>query len=743
MRSSSPDPEAPQPDPTIPGVVPAAGDDAWHARLRGALGDDDALLALLRDAAPLAVKQSAVSELQGEAALRLAERALRQEDRALHRLTKQRYEQALARRHARERATALMAEARTLADDAAVSPERLVEIDRRWQALDLRLIDVAQRDDYAALMAELGASSRRDAPAEPPAPEPAAPAPPPAEPTPRAAGRKRRRGGDPEPGAAAARDTAFEQQLDVELCAAQAALAEGHVTQIAPHLAAIKRLLEAGAAPPGPMRERIDALQAEYARLAGWRQWSGGRARDDLVQQAEALAAATTGPAPHPKLPLKRRAELIDDLRTRWKQLDQLGTITPRSLWQRFDAALTTAYQPVAEHVAAQRTARERNREERERLLAALEAVPLPAEGAAPDDARALAVTLERFQGDWRRLGPLEHSVAPAARRALASRMAAALQRLEAPLQSLRSAARNERERLVQGARSLAGDPHSRDWMPRVRELQSEWQRQARTLPLARADEQALWNEFRTAIDGAFAARDAVFKARDAEQQALGQQRADCVAALEALPEDLTAAQVRQALAEADARWHRLPAPARGPAADWQARYERAREQVRRRLAEQARRGWFATCDGLHAKLALCESLEGDDSPALDADELARRWSEWPALPQPLEQALASRAGLTPAPAPLATPTDELLLQFEDRWSLPTPAAFAEARQALKLLRLKAALETRRASAAPPEPMTQLAALLTRSGLVTSQRERLHALLDELRRRGPDALKPG
>ena len=333
MRHSSSDPEALQPDPTTPGVVPAADDDDWHARLRGALGDDDALLALLRDPAPLAVKHSAVSELQAEAALRLAERALRDQDRALHRLAKQRHDHAMARRRAREQAAALVAEARALAGESAASTGQLVEIDRRWQALDARLIDAVQLDDYAALMAELGARSRCATPAEPPAPEPQAPAPQPSPPPPpRAAARQRRREGDAEPGATTAHDTAFEQRVDAELCAAQAALAEGHVAQTASHLAALRRLLEAGGAPSVPMRERIDALQAEYARLAAWRQWSGDRARDELVQQAEALAAATAGSGPGPKLQLKHHAETIDELRERWKALDRLGTITPRSL---------------------------------------------------------------------------------------------------------------------------------------------------------------------------------------------------------------------------------------------------------------------------------------------------------------------------------------------------------------------------------------------------------------------------
>ena len=37
--------------------------------------------------------------------------------------------------------------------------------------------------------------------------------------------------------------------------------------------------------------------------------------------------------------------------------------------------------------------------------------------GEAPEGWRALAAALERFHGEWRRLGPLEHSVEHAARR--------------------------------------------------------------------------------------------------------------------------------------------------------------------------------------------------------------------------------------------------------------------------------------------------------------------------------------
>ena len=83
-------------------------------------------------------------------------------------------------------------------------------------------------------------------------------------------------------------------------------------------------------------------------------------------------------------------------------------------------------------------------------------------------------------------------------------------------------------------------------------------------------------------------------------------------------------------------------------------------------------------------------------------------------------------------------PADELLLQIETAWDLPTPPAFASARRERKLLAMKVALEGRRAGA--PEALVSdatLALLLGRGGLDAGQRDRLATVLTAWRRRGP------
>ncbi|MDP1648489.1 MAG: DUF349 domain-containing protein [Rubrivivax sp.] len=854
------------------GAVPAFGD--WSLKLQAAMGDDTALLTLALAGAPLDVKLAAVGALATEAALKLAEREFRDHDRRVHRLAKQRLGVLVALRETGEKAARLIEAAKALLDEPLLAVNRLVELDRAWQALDAGALDAAQRVEFETLLTQLSTLTReradealkrkrwtaqaqlalsglqaacfeaaagthgrsglaaasaaarqagdgaaagddsavlRDALAgalqtwaqlderlavldellqassvdEPVA---STDADPPGDPAGRAAprqdaalrwqqlapladarlgdllnrrfeqwqqaqedarqARKAQRRDQARARQHAARNERIETLASV-LERAEVALADGHLADTHKHLVEIDEWLHGGAS-AGTLRARIDALQAGYAQLKGWQHWGGGRARDELVLQAEALAAATNSPgdARTVKLTTRQQAEVIDDMRARWKELDRLGGATSRSLWQRFEAALKAAYQPVAAHVAAQRAAREQNLQSRQQLIAALDMLVLPEVdgGDATPDWRKLAGALDHFRTEWRKLGPLEHTVPHKAQDKLVERMHAAVARLESPLQEARRGARVARERLIArasalGAEALAGG-QGRELVDRVRELQADWQQQARALPLARGDENALWAEFKTAIDAIFSARDAVFSARDAEFRAHGAERLALIGRLEALSADTAPAELKRALAEVDAAWQRAgPAP-RSDAAALDARFRNAREAAVQYLGSSAQRRWHATCDALAAKLALCEELESGADPADARAVLTERWSAVPALPAPWEQALAARAGLSgvaaAGKAPGALGTDELLLQAEAAWGLQSPAAFDAARRLLKLQAMKAAMEGRRPTTATPStPEFVLAALLGRRGLDVLQRQRLGVVLAALRQRGP------
>ena len=855
-----------------PGNKPKPAQDAavWQAQLQSARGDDAALLRIAQSAAPPDLRLAAVEALSTEDALRQAERELRGHDRRVHRAAKRRFETTVAQREARARAQALLASAAALADVAPVPANRLVTLDRDWQALDAALLDPAQTREFDTLRERLNAAVREQGerqqqlqrwttdaarslaalrlactraaadgsaddvaasrqaaqalheshPGAPAAAELAGalqaalhtaaqvearlawlaalerPAQSASEPNetrepvrledwqalaPLADGELARlldqrfaqwlrahapaasmpTEAAPPPAAARGPDADQLRSIDALLGQAETALADGQLGAMQQHLQAIDAALAPmhGEMPGDRRRARHQALLAERARLKGWQQWGGGRARDDLMAEAEELArltlAAAAPPEPDtpepPKLRLKDHAEAIHTLRQRWKELDRLGAPANQALWQRFDAALQTAHQPVAAQHAALKAARQDNLSARETLLADLEALPVPAESAAEGGSampwKEHVRALERFHAAWRQLGPIEHTVPAGARAALQQRVRDTVERVEAPLQEARRAAAAVREQLIVRAEALVQElrahPQMRDAVPRLRELQAEWQQHAITLPLARPVESALWARFRAASDALFEQRDAAFSARDAELAANLAAREALLARLSALGDDSAADEVRRTLAEVERAWRQPIDLPRSAAGALDARFRDARAAAAQRLNDSVQQRWRAECDTLAAKLALCEEREAAQNGA--DDDLAARWAALAALPARWEQALAERWSRPAETGPLsASALDEVLLQLEAALDLPAAPEWQAARRELKLRALKDTLEGRASTPSGPARHAEwLAAALRQVGATRAQRERLQAFVAALRQAPPGSLLPG
>ena len=547
-------------------------------------------------------------------------------------------------------------------------------------------------------------------------------------------------------------------QLDQLMNEAEAALAAGRVAELQHHLHAVDTALQSmnAATLSDSVRARRQALHAERARLCDWQQWGGAQAIDALLAEADALAASTLAAAEPEataasKLHLKTHAASIQALRLRWGEAGRTGATADQSRWQRFDAALQTAHAPVAAQQALLKAARHDNLRARQALLDVLDAVPAPtalAPGATPTDAsppdwKELLRALGDFQLAWRQLGPVEHTVPAGARGGLLQRLQTSTERIEAPLREARRTAEAMREQLIANAESLAGEltrnPALRDAAPRVRELQAEWQHQARKLPLARAAEGALWARFKAATDAVFAQREAGFNARDAELAANLQVREALLARLSssATDADAGADDVRRTLGEVDRAWRQpmeLPGAA---AASIDARFRSARAAAVQALAQREQRRWQARCDTLAAKLELCGERE---AAVPRGPGLASRWAAHDALPAAWQHALEQRWSQPVVPGPLAeSAMEDLLLQLEAALDLPATPELQAARRGLKLRALKAALEGRATQEANPEiQRTQwLVAALRQSVTGAAHAERLRAVIAALRRTPP------
>lgn len=531
------------------------------------------------------------------------------------------------------------------------------------------------------------------------------------------------------------------QALTETADATEAALAAGHLAEAGKLLAKLQADTANGGA-SAALQTRIGALQAEFSRLKGWQHWGGGRVRDDLVLEAEALAASTVvaeGARPV-KLPIKQLENDIEQLRVRWKELDRLGGATSKPLWQRFETALKAAYLPVAAHLARLNEARQDNLAARKNLLLALDAVEVVADGQGKvPDWKEIARALAHFETEWRKLGPIEHTVPHKARAALMERMKAGVTRLDGPLREAQAGAEAQRRQLVVRAQALSADAQGRDLMARLRELQSQWQSHAKSQPLPRRTENQLWAEFRAATDAVMSQREAALSARDAGFKANQATREALIVRLEEIQQDTPPADIKRVLAAVDSEWRKAGEAPRNQMAKLESKYRAAREHALEHVAGSAQRSWSRCCDALVAKLALCEELESATPPA----DSEARWTVLPALPARWEQALQARyksACEQPGGGHQSRggePLDQLLLQLESSLNIPSPEAFQIARRTLKLLAMKNAMEGRRsATSAVPDIETMTAAAFGHTHLDADQHSRLESIVGALRKSG-------
>ncbi len=501
---------------------------------------------------------------------------------------------------------------------------------------------------------------------------------------------------------------AWHSELKSQIEQAERALTDGRINEAARHINAIQAQ-QKEIKIEGVLHRRIEAVQHEVSRLKGWQRWGGGLHRDELVAEAETLAKEGAA--------LNKLAVTIERLRQRWKDLDQLGAATNQTLWNRFDAALKTAYVPLAEHLEKQKAARAANLAEREKIITALNTFSETMNAQAPDW-RMVVNKLTQADSDWRKLGPLEHTVPRAAQSALAETFAAALQRLQSPLDDARRVEKLKREKLIEAAREAGKNALAKDAITKIRQLQANWQSHAKAIPLTRHDENDLWSRFKAATDAVFAAHHEVHQAREAETKAQRAIREALLQRLQAITQSEAESESRRDLQDIDHAWRRAGDMPREATAQLGKRYREARENARRHIDGLAHHRWREQLKTLQAKIALCAVRETNPDVA---DDWETRWSAIPQLPEGWEAPIHRRfQGMAPE---AAQSMPDLLLQLEAACVLPSPAAFEAARAALKMRALKAAMESRQTltanrtdierwlieAAAQPHPDTQSA----------------------------------
>jgi hypothetical protein len=373
-------------------------------------------------------------------------------------------------------------------------------------------------------------------------------------------------------------------------------------------------------------------VRSELSRLQGWAKWGGNISREELLKAAEEL--------PSKKMAAPELAKKVGGLRERWKSLDTSAGSAGKDLWERFDAACTLAYAPAAAHFKKLADERQGNLQKAEALISETRQFAVTsncAENNTGADWKAIASFCTSMLQAWQRLGIIDRKD----KKRLDAEFNQAMQLLQAPLAIQQQAATARREDLIK--ETLALNPTDRITLDAVRTLQERWQQLAKTLPLERKVEQALWLRFRAACDTLFLQRKEAAANADAERKLHLAEKESLCAKLESSTVE-HAPTIPKILRDAKDAWSKIgPAP-RAMENHIEARFHAAVSVLQKQLDAAKRGAANAELASLVSKVRLCQSIEQSLAHAQKGVPAAlEQWEKLSALPAEIERIVRTR----------------------------------------------------------------------------------------------------
>ena len=410
----------------------------------------------------------------------------------------------------------------------------------------------------------------------------------------------------------------------------------------------------AAAAPlPAGLDRQLKRDLAQLAHMRDWAKWGDDQGREQLIQAAEALLADGKEPADVEALAISVRT-----LRDDWKKRDATRPASKKQ-WDRFDALLTRAFQPVVEFRAKRAAGEKAAAQARAALCDEFDAWL-----GSPESATVPYKEIEARRSDFGRRVRALPSPGPQAERKLRKRLDKVFKALDGRLKGLRESEAKRREDLIAKAEALKDSPVA-DAIKSAIALQKAW-REGGGVHLERRHEQVLWTRFH-------AATNAVFVRGDEQRSKQNEERA-----------------------KRDAE---------------RKQRDEKRHAERRAITQknETHRGRF---ERLAARSALVEKLEAAAAagavPEALSTQVADAWKALPPLGMEGEKALQARL----AAAPKATTVqlekgraerESLLLDLEVALGIPSPESVAAQRRERQLRALQERFKARAAAPETPE----------------------------------------
>ena len=352
-------------------------------------------------------------------------------------------------------------------------------------------------------------------------------------------------------------------------------------------------------------KDQLMQARSELTYLQGWAKWGGDVSRDELISSVLELPTMALAPT--------ELAKKVTAMRERWRAMEASSGAANKELWERFDAACKTAYEPAAVFFKEQDELRKVNLLTAQNTLSEMRSSVSNLLQATPDW-KAISLFCMQAQQNWRKLGHVDRKY----KARLDAEFETNLQSLRQPLDQRRQQEIRSRESMIEEV--IALDPQQRSSPDQLRAIQERWQAQASSVPLRRNDEQALWEKFRAACDHLFTQRKQASGEADAQRKDnLAIKLGVCLSLEEAV--NASGINLQQLLQQTAATWKGTAAVPRADEAPTEQRYLAAVLAVKQHIQNVSDREREEKKIRYLKKISACQTLESALANELKTEE--------------------------------------------------------------------------------------------------------------------------
>lgn len=394
---------------------------------------------------------------------------------------------------------------------------------------------------------------------------------------------------------------------------------------------------------------RLHRAQGQLRELKDWQEWASTPVREQLCQEAEALAEETTSHATHPHYDFAAAARRVREARQRWRGLGPAEPGVGEQLWERFNAACNRAYEPCQQHFDQEAQTRDANHHAREALCVEAEEFwekELKDKDPQQVDWRGAEKFLRDHENAWRKAGPVERK----AFALLQERFKQATGKLRDALTGERDNNHAKKAALVKRAEKLAAalqegadDNQVRNAVDQMKQLQEQWRRVGPA-----SQEKNLWQAFTAAREAINAAMQSQFDFVATERQKIRDTRIALCERMEALAgSDLDPGQAKAEFEAIKDAWDALDSDKEKPVRSLDRRFNTAAHEFDKRREKYAANAKSAEREHLRQRGEICDALEAlADSVAVGQVDLEAVLNQIQALEQRWSELTVARAQL-------------------------------------------------------------------------------------------------